>query len=51
MRNPLEYYKKDIEKIEDSILKTTIHDNSTPELSEDEIKEQNEYIIDFIVNQ
>lgn len=51
MRNPLDYYKEEIKEAEKIIKNSTIEVSDLEELSEEEIIEQNQYIIDFIVKQ
>lgn len=50
MRNPLEYYKKEIEQA-NHLTEQTITKDSSEELSEEEIIQRNEFIMDFIVRQ
>lgn len=51
MRNPLEYYKEEIQKIEGSIHNSTEKESDKKDLSEEEIIERNKFVMDFIVNQ
>jgi hypothetical protein len=53
MRNPLEYYKEEIEKIqkENHPISTTQEQGTSEQLSEEDIIKRNEFIMDFIVTQ
>ena len=51
MRNPLEYYKNEILKLEGLAHNSTEEERDETNLSEEEIVERNKFVIDFIVNQ
>jgi len=48
MRNPLEYYKEQVEQI---INQTTNNQPLSSEFSDEEIEERNNFIMDFILKQ
>lgn len=50
MRNPLEYFKKEIEQA-NHLTEQTITEVSSEELTEEDIIKRNEFIMDFIVKQ
>lgn len=53
MRNPLEYFKKEIEQADHLLNHTTTEatEESSADLSEEDIIKRNEFIMDFIVKQ
>ncbi len=53
MRNPLEYYKEEIEQANHNLKQTTtdVTEDSSLELTKEDVIKRNEFIMDFIVKQ